>query len=375
LHRLSALPKQSAAAIERILVPPKTTTSFVNAPHNTMATRLMWLSTTSAGLQPAAAMLSSMSSMSMRGASGVAALHARQHPRVRLPAHPRRQNVSTTLVTCAGGGGDKRPSWTEAAAGIGRGRSKGVPRKGGPNSKPSSQKGQGGPPPREEGEDFSRKRRKQREAASGFGGGGGAEYDSDYDVASEGAWQPAGDRASSGAGRGGGRGGGRGRGADGARGGGGRGGRGGGRGGRGGRGDASAARGRGRSEFRYDGGFNSSSSSNSSSSYNNDDSSSSSNYGSNSYERNIPRSNADVTRRNVDWLTNAEGSGAGASPAPFRGKLQRRGGGNNEVFGDDEVVAKYTGRVAATPGGVSDWLHGTYWLSSIEPCFDCKIML
>jgi hypothetical protein len=22
--------------------------------------------------------------------------------------------------------------------------------------------------------------------------------------------------------------------------------------------------------------------------------------------------------------------------------------------------------------GVSDWLHGTYWLSSTEPCFDCK---
>ena len=87
-------------------------------------------------------------------------------------------------VRCEGGGG-ARPHWTEAAAGIGRGRSKGEPRRRG-DSKPRGGKGSGGdeprgskagrggkgPPPKPgPGEDFSRKRRKQREAATAAGGG------------------------------------------------------------------------------------------------------------------------------------------------------------------------------------------------------------
>ena len=88
-------------------------------------------------------------------------------------------------VRCEGGGG-ARPHWTEAAAGIGRGRSKGEPRRRG-DSKPRGGKGSGGedggskagrgggaPPKPGPGEDFSRKRRrKQREAATAEGGSGG----------------------------------------------------------------------------------------------------------------------------------------------------------------------------------------------------------
>lgn len=97
------------------------------------------------------------------------------------PASARRPG---TPVRCEGGGGS-RPDWTEAAAGIGRGRSKGEPRRRG-DSKPRGGKGSGGdeprgskagrggkgPPPKPgPGEDFSRKRRKQREAATAAGGG------------------------------------------------------------------------------------------------------------------------------------------------------------------------------------------------------------
>ena len=87
-------------------------------------------------------------------------------------------------VRCKGGGGS-RPDWTEAAAGIGRGRSKGEPRRQG-DSKPRGGKGSGGegggskagrgggaPPKPGPGEDFSRKRRKQREVATAAAGGGG----------------------------------------------------------------------------------------------------------------------------------------------------------------------------------------------------------
>jgi hypothetical protein len=43
---------------------------------------------------------------------------------------------------------------------------------------------------------------------------------------------------------------------------------------------------------------------------------------------------------------------------------------------EDEDVRGVDGEVwgvGCHSRGVSDWLHGPYWLSSIEPCFDCNI--
>lgn len=103
----------------------------------------------------------------------------------RVPAPAFRRPV---LVRCKGGGGGSRPGWTEAAAGIGRGRTKGEPRSG--DAKPRGGKGTGGeggegkagrgggaPPKPGPGEDFSRKRRKQREAAATANGGRGGRGD------------------------------------------------------------------------------------------------------------------------------------------------------------------------------------------------------
>jgi hypothetical protein len=44
----------------------------------------------------------------------------------------------------------------------------------------------------------------------------------------------------------------------------------------------------------------------------------------------------------------------------------------------DDVVAVGAGAASqvgfqSLPGGVRLAVHGAYWLSSIEPCFDCKI--
>ena len=101
------------------------------------------------------------------------------------PASARRPG---TLVRCEGGGGS-RPDWTEAAAGIGRGREQGEPRRRG-DSKPRGGKDSGGDEPRgskagrggkgprrSPGQEriSAEKRRKQREAATAAGAGKGGD--------------------------------------------------------------------------------------------------------------------------------------------------------------------------------------------------------
>jgi hypothetical protein len=39
----------------------------------------------------------------------------------------------------------------------------------------------------------------------------------------------------------------------------------------------------------------------------------------------------------------------------------------------DSFDVRWIARVGLSLSGVSDLLHGQYWPSSIEPCFDCKI--
>ena len=231
-----------------------------------------------------------------------------------------RRRRRSLVVMGAGGGGKNRPSWTEAAAGIGRGRTRGVPREGTPLS--PTKGSESGAPLRAEGDDFSRKRRKQREAAAGEEG-----YDAGNDGFDSGGreWRPpvrggGGGGEGSYRGRGGGARGGRGRGGgDLAQ----RGGRSGGRGGRGG-------------ENRYDGGYSSSPSS-----YAPPRSSS-------NYERNTPRSNADVTRRNVEALVSSGGDGDMGGEdyqAPFRAGKPRRGRGRSSgpEEGQSYRTVKYTG--------------------------------